>query len=294
MGITSMQVTEVDTASDGSSLLLYTSGGAPYASFFDGTAFSGAISLPANTTTVHADAAHHVFAVDTSHILWDGTSGTFVNRGAIPFQSATDALSPEWDWAVTPGSVVYVGYAASLAGDPTVYVESFDAAHSWTSPVQLVISYDMTDSFSEFAMAVAWMARSTLRSLTDTKKGPRATTAACCEYARSVDGETWSTPELLHGVDTYEDNNVIPSVGAFVARNYDGAEALLVEVGGSMLGNYSMFARRCGTPGFNGWPTTSLPQDPGSFDITAMAVNALGYPSFLLTETGGRGVVGTD
>ena len=112
-------------------------------------------------------------------------------------------------------------------------------------------------------------------------------------YSRSLNGTTWTASELLHGADTYDDNNVAPGLGGFVARSYDDAEALLIEIGGSLIGNYALFARRCGTPDFYGWPRVTLPLTSSSFDITWMAANTAGYPSFFVTETGGRGVLTT-
>jgi hypothetical protein len=288
--VTSMTVTETELEPDGRTLLLFTAGGGPLATFFDGVIFSAPVALPASTQSIHADAQGHMFAVDTSRVLWDGSGGAFVNRGALPIGGTA---SQSWVWTVAASGVVHLAYEAAYnASYEAVYAETLGngSGSAWSASTIVVQTGYTGDTVTPRAFASApdgsvhlvWTYGFTGSDLEAFGK---------LIYARTKDGATWSTPELLLGEDNYSDNNVIPGLASLVARSYDQVSALLIEMGGSMIGNYALYVQRC-SEDWAGWhPVTTLPASAGSYDVTLMAANAAGTPGFLLTETSGRGVV---
>ncbi len=289
-GVSSMPVFEVGRAYDGSELLLYGTASAPFATFWDGAAFSTPVALPANTATIRADGARHIFAVDSSNILWDGRSGTFVNRGAIPFQNAIPFVGSiqegYWQWTVSPADVVTVVYAAQTPVG--VVSQRYDTSLTWSSVTVVYTTDTSTDSYGDIQVS-GGLDGSVHTLFVDTYDvGTGGETGTVAGYARTHGTDAWdahSLPYLANGIDVE-------------ASSYDDVQALFASATSNGNGGFTL-GFEWATPACNGtaadwWTTIPVQSDAvAQAGAPRMGVGAGGYPSFYLAGDPSTAIVTT-
>jgi hypothetical protein len=280
-GFSAMQVQEEARAYDGSELLLFGAASTPFATFWDGASFSTPVALPADAVTVRADGSRHLFAVDSANVLWDGRSGTFVNRGGIPFQNGVGDIGPQsygnWDWAVSPSGVVTVVYATQIPEG--VASQRYDATLSWSSLVTVFTTY--SDSYGEIHVS-GGIDESVHTIFVDTSEGTVA------GYARTHGTDAWdvhSLPYLANGLDieasTYADFQAL-----FIAQVSD--------MNGDFYPTFEWAVPECNGTSIDWWSTITIQSDVYvQVGAPRMGVGAGGYPSFYLASDPGTAIVTT-
>jgi hypothetical protein len=292
-GVTSMQVLEAERAYDGTTLLLFQNATAAlFATFWDGNAFSAPVALPAGTVSIHADAQRHLFAVDQTNELWDGRSGSFVNRGIVPLQGGVSNPGPlsylNWGWTVSPTTVVTTIYAADdiQAGVPSLSTQSFDATFAWSAPQRIDSSTTSTDWYGGIAVSGGDDGSVHATYGHSFYKGTSGEIGSWDLYTRSAQGSgTWQSV-------------MIPQFGSpitMVANTYSDVEVLVTSSAEDPnmpdYDYYYWWATPLCMPTPTQWWETVQIQEIVSFDpptpSPSMVVNAAGYPSFFLWQTSG-------
>jgi len=279
-GFSAMHVTSVELAPSGEQLVLFAASGTTptTAAFFSAGTFSAPVALPANTSTVHADAQDHLFVVDGSNVLWDGSSGTFINRGGLPLSNVSNTYyGGYWAWNVAPNGRVYLAYIDS--SQQFTYLMWLDAgALGWSTPINTIPQSRST--LAGLNLAVGRDASVHIAfTLVDTSG---IEYGSATYYLRSPDGSTWGSGETLHNVETVNDINNSYGIGGFVALGYDTAQAFLEGYG------EARYANRCGAPQpWYGWNWVALAADGSlSNNPLQMSVDENGEPAFLYPENG--------
>ncbi|MBS2027447.1 MAG: hypothetical protein JST54_06025 [Deltaproteobacteria bacterium] len=278
-GFTSMHVMSVELAPSGEQLILFAASGTTptHAAFFSAGTFSAPIALPANTVTAHADAQDHLFAVDGSNVLWDGSGGSFINRGGLPLTNVNTYYGGYWNWNVAPNGRVYLAYIDQ--GQQFVWLMWLDAgALGWSNAINTIPQSQSTLAGLDLAIGRDGSVHLGF-TLVDTSGMEYGSPTY---YIRSQDGSTWGQGETLHNVETVNDINYSYGIVSLVALGYDTAQAYLEGYG------LARYANRCGAAQpWYGWNWVALAAD-GSLtnNPEQMSVDENGTPAFLMPVNG--------
>ena len=289
-GVNAFTVQEVGGAYDAAELLLFGDPSAPFATFWDGSSFSAPVALPTNTLTIRADGARHLFAVDSANVLWDGRSGTFVNRGGVPFQNGVIDIGPpnygNWDWTVSPTGIVSVVYATETP--PGVGSQRYDATLSWSNLAIVSTTYASTDSYSDIQVS-GGSDESVHATFVDTYDvGTGGDTGTVAGYARTHGTDAWDVHSLPYSATALD----------VEASSYDNVQALFAAEAADLNGDFSLVLEWA-VPTCNGsttdwWSTTTIEADaPVQAGAPRMGVGAGGYPSFYVAVDSGTAVLTT-
>ena len=277
-GFTAMHVMSVELAPSGEQLILFAASGTTptHAAFFSAGTFSTPVALPTGTVQAHADAQDHLFAVDGSNVLWDGSGGSFINRGGLPLSNVNVYYDGGWTWNVAPNGRVYLAYIDSSS--QFSWLMWLDAgALGWSTPINTIPQSQSTLGWINLAIGrdgsvhLAY----TLEDTSGMEYGSPT------YYQRSQDASTWTLGETLHNVETVNDINVSYGISSLVAIGYDTAQAYLV------YGD-ARYANRCGAAQpWYGWNWVAMAAD-GSLTNNAqqMSVDENGTPAFLYPQNG--------
>jgi hypothetical protein len=289
-GVASMKAVQIARSFDDSTLIFYEdASNNPFATFFDGTTFSTPIALPMNTVTVSAGGNRALFAIDSSSVLWDGSSGTFLNRGALPVPPDPDVY-PAYLWGVTPSNVVAVVYSGYTENDAMMGVLSQTyQSGAWVGPVTVgVEATNPNDTYYVSALSVA--ADGSIHVLYGVEYSQSSTSFQT--YARSQTGATWESHSApnFDGADTLAANSY-----ADVGVLWSGA--VPTQNGNSMTMQVLWESLDCNpqTIANLGWTATTVQNvDPSNYPLGSsvwMAVNAAGAPAFVVWQAGNTAVV---
>jgi hypothetical protein len=267
-GITAMTVKSANLEPGGYPLVLFTSGGTDYASFFVDGAFEPPVVLPPDTRSVHADGPGRIFAVDVARVLWERSGDTFLNRGALPVGSGNYDY---FAWTVDWFGVVHLAYTVSGGTLDHLYYTRLSVGAPWTPATDLVPDYE--HSLHQPYLAAA-LDGSLHLAYARTDFGP-----TLLLYRRSLDGGvTFSADEVLGG-----DHRL----SVFAARSYADVSAL----DNAFSGSYNVVYRsRCGVPDSYGWERRIELFSFARNGNTIGAVDEAGRPAYLIA-TGAQDAV---
>ena len=267
-GITSMMVVSVNLEPGGHPLVLFTSAGGEYASFFVDGAFEPPIALPANTRSVHADGPGRIFAVDNARVLWERSGDTFLNRGALPVGGG---IYDEYAWTVDWFGVVHLAYLVNAGSLDHLYYTRLTVGAPWTPALDLLPGYE---HYVHQPYLAAALDGSVHLAYGRTDFGP-----TMLLYRRSLDGGVTFSPEEVLGGDH--------RLSVFAARSYADVSAL----DNAFSGSYNVVYRsRCGTPDGYGWERRIELFSFARNGNTIGAVDEAGRPAFLIA-TGAQDAV---